>query len=250
VSRTLRAEREHAADDLAAHADGDRLFYARALADLEAFRSGPTLFALASNGGSLMERIQRLIAPSRPARRVAPSLFALLAVGVAVVLAISCGARNSAKPIEVPWLPASVTRYAPEIVAAADRHAVDPELVAIVMLLESKGEPGAVSPGGAVGLMQVMPGTAAKIARERGLPEPDADDLIDPAYNVDLGAYYLARQLERFGSVELAAAAYNAGPDRVDAFIATNAPLSEETELYRARVSRLYAGRHEAERPR
>lgn len=90
----------------------------------------------------------------------------------------------------------------------AEAHGLDPALVAAVVEQESNFDPSAVSPVGAMGLMQIMPGTAA----EWGLLEP-----FDAAANLNTGAAYLAWLLDRYGSVELALAAYNAGPGRVDA---------------------------------
>lgn len=94
------------------------------------------------------------------------------------------------------------------IQSAAEAHGLDPALVAAVVEVESSFDASAVSPVGAMGLMQIMPATAA----EWGLMEP-----FDAAANVDTGAAYLAWLLDRYGSVELALAAYNAGPGRVDA---------------------------------
>jgi soluble lytic murein transglycosylase-like protein len=81
-----------------------------------------------------------------------------------------------------------------------------PNLVKAIMQVESSFNPKAVSPKGAAGLMQLMPGTA----RDLGVT-----DRFDPQQNVDAGSRYLAQQLKKFNSVELTAAAYNWGPRRV-----------------------------------
>ncbi len=142
--------------------------------------------------------------------------------------------------------------YAPEIKAAAERHGVDPELVAIVTLLESDGDPSARSSHGARGLMQLMPQTAATIAERRGLDGHSEERLDDPAYNLDLGAYHLAELLEDFApegeelsaeSVELVAAAYNGGAPRVRAYLAGDAELSAETARYKDLVRDLWSER-------
>jgi soluble lytic murein transglycosylase len=74
---------------------------------------------------------------------------------------------------------------------------------------------------GAQGLMQLMPGTARKVARDAGQTPPDARQVMDPDINVALGTRYLAELLERFnGNRVLALAAYNAGPHRVDDWLA------------------------------
>ncbi|GAA1436037.1 hypothetical protein GCM10009641_33760 [Mycobacterium cookii] len=85
-------------------------------------------------------------------------------------------------------------------------HGVEPALLAAVARQESGFDPGAVSPAGAQGLMQLMPGTA------RGL---GVSDPFDPSQAVDGAARLLGDLLGRFGSVELALAAYNAGPGAV-----------------------------------
>lgn len=81
-----------------------------------------------------------------------------------------------------------------------------PNLVKAIMQVESSFNPKAVSPKGAAGLMQLMPGTAKDLG---------VTDRFDPQQNVDAGSRYLAQQLKKFNSVELTAAAYNWGPRRV-----------------------------------
>lgn len=156
---------------------------------------------------------------------------------------------GTADDFTIPWLPQTVARWKPDILAAAKTHGVDPALVAIVMLVESGGGPQAVSPSGATGLMQVMPGTGADIARQRGIA---AYQLAEPATNIDFGAWYLARQLQAFGvtqgdpdwqqSVELAAAAYNGGPGSVQRLQAGGS-LPNETARYRQWVGGMWRER-------
>jgi soluble lytic murein transglycosylase len=101
------------------------------------------------------------------------------------------------------------------ITRAAARTGVDPSLLAGVIREESRFDPTAVSSAGAFGLMQLMPGTARGTARALGMPLPDQRALSDPSTNAALGATVLAEQLKRFGRVDLALAAYNAGPGAV-----------------------------------
>jgi soluble lytic murein transglycosylase-like protein len=121
-------------------------------------------------------------------------------------------------------LPAGGRPYAAAIEAVAARHGLDGRLLASLVWTESNFRPDAVSHAGALGLAQLMPGTA------RGL----GVDPRDPLQNLDGGARYLRTQLDRFGRVDLALAAYNAGPGRVQQ--AGGVPNIVETQLYVVRV--------------
>ena len=108
---------------------------------------------------------------------------------------------------------------------AARSHGLDLALLEAVAWQESRGRMSAVSPKGALGVMQLMPGTAAEMGVR-------ADDLAD---NIRGGALYLRRQLDRFGgSVPLALAAYNAGPGAVLRY--KGIPPYRETRDYVARI--------------
>ena len=116
------------------------------------------------------------------------------------------------------------------IAAAAMRHALDPALVLAVIGAESGHNPYAVSPKGAIGLMQILPETAALM----GLPAP-----ADPASSLEAGCRYLAALLESFGGdVELALAAYNAGPGAVRRW--GGVPPYRETTTFVRRVGENY----------
>ena len=109
--------------------------------------------------------------------------------------------------------------------AAAKTHGLDLRLLEAVAWQESRGRMSAVSPKGALGVMQLMPGTAA----EMGVRIDDLED------NIRGGALYLRRQLDRFGgSVPLALAAYNAGPGAVLRY--KGIPPYRETRDYVARI--------------
>jgi soluble lytic murein transglycosylase len=99
---------------------------------------------------------------------------------------------------------------------------VEPALTLGLMRQESNFDPGAASPVGARGLMQLMPGTAQAVARQLGDPAAAAR-LLDPAANMRLGTAYLGGLLDQFGGVmPYAVAGYNAGPGRVAEWLATN----------------------------
>jgi len=103
----------------------------------------------------------------------------------------------------------------------AQARNLDPALLCALILEESRFQAQAVSPAGARGLMQVMPQTGKKIARELKIPRFSGEQLFDPAVNIRLGSWYFARMLEEFGGkVHLALAAYNAGPHMVRKWLA------------------------------
>lgn len=113
------------------------------------------------------------------------------------------------------------TPYAELFERAGAAHGVDPALLAAVARQESGFDPRAVSPAGAQGLMQLMPGTANGL----GVVDP-----FDPAQAVDGAARLLDDLMERFGQVDLALAAYNAGPGAVLRY--DGVPPYPETRAY------------------
>ncbi len=115
------------------------------------------------------------------------------------------------------------------IQSASRRYDLDPALLKAVIQQESGFRPNVVSSAGAMGLMQLMPGTA----RSLGVTNP-----FDPAQNIDGGARYLRAQLDRFGSLPLALAAYNAGPGAVRKY--AGIPPYAETQRFIRAVSALH----------
>jgi soluble lytic murein transglycosylase-like protein len=116
--------------------------------------------------------------------------------------------------------------------AAARRHGLDPELVLAVVSVESGFRPGAVSPKGAQGLMQLMPRTAASLGVE---------DSFDPAQNLDGGARHLGQLLTLYdGDLVKALAAYNAGEGAVHRH--GGVPPYRETRAYVKKVLEQYRG--------
>ena len=101
------------------------------------------------------------------------------------------------------------------ILDESQRHGLDPALVLALIHVESRFKPRAVSHAGAIGLMQLLPGTAEEQAGKLGLEWEGPDSLYDPVLNVRLGTAYVKRLQNRFGNLEHALAAYNAGPTRI-----------------------------------
>jgi hypothetical protein len=124
------------------------------------------------------------------------------------------------------------TALAPLIVKHAQEQGIDPSLVRLVIQKESGFNPQAVSPKGAMGLMQLMPGTASML----GVQDP-----FNPEQNINGGVRYLKHCLERFNNdVCLALAAYNAGPENVAKH--RGVPPFAETRNYVANIMREYTG--------
>jgi soluble lytic murein transglycosylase-like protein len=138
---------------------------------------------------------------------------------------------TSMRASDADWarqLPPAGQAIAGSIEAAAREAGIDPALLAAVVRHESNFDQDVVSHAGAIGLAQLMPGTAEWLGV----------DPHDPEQNLRGGATYLREQLDRFGSVDLALAAYNAGPNRV--VQAGGIPRIEETQIYVERVLDTY----------
>lgn len=125
-------------------------------------------------------------------------------------------------------LPDSAGRFIADIDRAAAAAGIDPAMLAAVTWAESSFRPDAVSSAGAIGLTQLMPATAAGLGV----------DPHDPVENLEGGARYLREQFDRFGSIDLMLAAYNAGPGTVSR--AGGVPDIPETQTYIERVKDYY----------
>ena len=149
------------------------------------------------------------------------------------------GWREPRSPGESRFPTHLVARFAGLIRVTAERYRVDRRLVEAVVVVESAGNPRAVSRKGAQGLMQLMPERAAQL----GVRDP-----FDARENLEGGVQHLRDLLERFeGDVALALAAYNAGEEAVRAY--GGVPPYPETQRYVAKVRALYNGRMEARHP-
>jgi len=127
---------------------------------------------------------------------------------------VKIGKRLASDGVIVPEAYYPVTELARQV------RGIPPELAMAIARQESELNPTAQSGAGARGLMQLMPRTAQKMSELLDLDYSAERLITDPAYNAWLGAKYLAEMLERYdGSLPMAAAAYNAGPSRVDEWI-------------------------------
>ena len=147
------------------------------------------------------------------------------------VLRFPCYAADP-KCRSVSWekVPLNTRSFSREIQSAAAFNSVEESLIRAIIHAESAYQPDARSPKGAQGLMQLMPATAADL---------HVSNPFDPAENIDGGARYLSRLLAEFkGDLELAAAAYNAGPQAVYKY--GGVPPYDETQEYVRRVRILY----------
>lgn len=141
------------------------------------------------------------------------------AVQTFAVVKASSGVRVTRPP------DARSAEFDPLIDEHASAHGVDPDLVRAVIQVESAFNPRALSPKGAMGLMQLMPATAADL----GVVNP-----FDPAQNIGGGVRYLRQLLARYDEkVELALAAYNAGPRAVDRYGQAVPPYRETRDYVR-----------------
>ncbi|MDD2914106.1 MAG: lytic transglycosylase domain-containing protein [Gallionella sp.] len=147
-----------------------------------------------------------------------------------IVYRPSCYACNVTSNIDWHSIQLHPDKYGEEIDFAARQFDLDPALVRAVIHAESGFNARARSPKGAVGLMQLMPGTARMLG---------VADARIPSHNIRGGAQYLAGLLAKFNNdVALAAAAYNAGPEAVQKY--AGVPPYAETRVYVQRVKILH----------
>ncbi|WP_322290339.1 lytic transglycosylase domain-containing protein [Paratractidigestivibacter sp.] len=166
-----------------------------------------------------------------------------------LVIALAASATLAASPTTLVAQVFYPVKYAEQIEESSARHGVDPLLVAAVAKCESNWNEAAESGAGAVGLMQVMPTTAAELA-ERGLVDGaayDAGDLTDGAVNIEYGCAYLGILQNELSSEDEVICAYNAGLGAVQKWLEECGSVPEnvgysETKYYFERVKAAYEG--------
>ena len=158
-----------------------------------------------------------------------------LNVVVALVLFAACDIANAqtvaAAQSTVPSKSDRIERFVAE---AALRFGIPASWIKAIMQAESRGDVRAVSPKGAMGLMQIMPQTWADLRSRYGL----GANPFDPHDNILAGAGYLRELHDRYGAAGFLAA-YNAGPGRYEDYLASGRPLPVETQTYVATLAPL-----------
>ncbi len=152
---------------------------------------------------------------------------------ILLLLTAACQTGRGPRP-PVGGISGSIDEIRALVSAAAHRHQVPRDLVLAVIAVESSFRPTARSRVGAAGLMQLMPRTAASLARRLEWKNHDVDD---PAFNIEAGTYYLAYLIKRFNDVSLALAAYNAGPGRIGRLVRQGGSLPAYSRRYVAAVA-------------
>jgi soluble lytic murein transglycosylase len=162
--------------------------------------------------------------------------------------------------VDIPALPRSYWEalfpkaYWLDLKRFSDSNGLDPYLVASLIRQESEFNPNAVSKKDAVGLMQLLPRVGRTVAREEKLRHFSANELFSPGTNLQIGTRYFKSMIDKFGSVEYALAAYNAGTDRVEDWLSQpkyrdvpefveSIPFTETREYVEAIVRNAYVYR-------
>ena len=199
----------------------------------------------------------RSFSPGRPVGRRASALpwtgastvagWRLLgtAMGIAAIAASMASAANGATTAQMmpPGTPSKMDLHSEPFAGfvdeASQRFGIPATWIHAVMRVESGGNPAAVSPKGAMGLMQIMPETWTELRARYQL----GADPFDPHDNIVAGAAYLRELYNRFGAAGFLAA-YNAGPKRFEDYLTGLRPLREETTDYLAKLQMMLPALH------
>lgn len=177
--------------------------------------------------------------PTAPPTTAMPPVVAPLPVAAAPepVAIVVPPARDPAVPADTPWDDEDLPRIRsvlPLVERAAARHELDPGMLDAIIWHESRFQAKARGPGGAAGLMQLMPTTSKGLAKRMGVPNRP----YDARFNVDAGALLMSRLIVIFdGDVELALAGYALGHVAVKRRVAEGEPLPERTQRFIGKVT-------------
>jgi soluble lytic murein transglycosylase-like protein len=202
------------------------------------YRSGPN-DAEYSRG---LQRNSQTCALTGPIKRFRPhqSVARFVAAIAPIVSQIATPiAFTSSASAQIEIRSETVDGFAEFIAEASTRFAVPASWIRAVMRIESRGHQRATSSRGAMGLMQLMPGTWIELSARYGL----GHDPFDPRDNIFAGAAYLREMHDRFGSAGFLAA-YHAGPSRYEQHLVTGKSLPSETTAYVAAVTPLLDNEH------
>ncbi len=179
-----------------------------------------------------------LLADRRPTAWRSSRRRALLCVGSAVILLIGSGLAHAEAVATMPQnVSTAVDPFVDIIAEGSRRFGISPSWIRAVMELESHGNVRALSPKGAMGLMQIMPEVWAALRSRYDL----GADPYDAHDNILAGTAYLRELRDRYGAPGLLAA-YDAGPARYEDHLATGRPLPAETQAYVAALAPLIGG--------
>jgi Transglycosylase SLT domain len=178
------------------------------------------------------------VADCRPAARRSARRRTLLCGTIAIVLLIDGGMARAEPAAAAPLGGCeAIDPFAAFVAEASQRFGIPASWIRAVMQVESAGNVHALSPKGAMGLMQIMPQTWSGLRLRYGL----GTDPYDPRDNILAGAAYLRELHDRYGEPGFLAA-YSAGPVRYDEHLATARPLPAATQAYMAVLAPLIAG--------
>ena len=179
-------------------------------------------------------------------------------VGMYAAVQSGTGLAFHDKGVTIAWLPSTVTRWNDKIIEQGKQYNVDPNIIAILITLESGGYTQADS-GFAMGLMQIAPGTADDIAKKHLLAKREHFNIKDPATNIEFGAAYIAYLRDTFCGndfaprhdycVELVAAGYNGGPGAANALYKGQGLKAIETLSYSRDAMNMWRERGANESP-
>jgi hypothetical protein len=160
----------------------------------------------------------------------------ILALGFSIIFCIPAMAQTP--PAAAPVGTLSPMETVDSLVDEASRRfSIPAPWIRSVMQVESAGDADSLSPKGAMGLMQIMPGTYTALRQAFGL----GADPYQPRDNIMAGAAYLREMLDLYGTSGFLAA-YNAGPARYEEHLATGEPLPEETQIYLSWLGPMLSG--------
>jgi soluble lytic murein transglycosylase-like protein len=211
------------------------------------------------NQADITRKIQRMLSRRDGLMILFGASLTLLIIGGVTLMKHAKTPLAYQHGITIPWLPSTVTRWQKPIDDMSKRYDIDPNLIAILMTMESGGYSKAQSEVGAQGLMQITPLTAKDIA-SRYLKKPVSHyNIMDPKTNIEFGTAYLALLRDEYGTwqqgpswsytVELMAAAYNGGFGAANSIDHGTGLRDTQTVVYSRDAFNMWRERHAKNSP-